>query len=95
MTSQLDLFTGAPVVQAPQPAPVVRRALPELALGEVRYRSFGGQRDCDDCWSAQSAAIAAGVPVPLRRRATSVRETFTTKTHLCKPHELDRQEWER
>ncbi|MEV4411402.1 hypothetical protein [Catellatospora sp. NPDC049609] len=91
MRGQLDLFTSE-AAELPAPAPPAQRAaLPPLEAGQVRYRTFAGQRDCDDCWSAQSAAATERRPVPLRRRATSLRETTTGKTHLCKPHEIDRQ----
>ncbi|GIG01276.1 hypothetical protein [Catellatospora citrea] len=88
---QLDLFTGA-TVDRPAPPAVVRRAVKALLEpGQVRYASFGGKRDCDDCWQAQADANAAGKPVPLRRRATSSRETTGGKAYLCELHKLDRQ----
>ncbi|GAA2377358.1 hypothetical protein Cme02nite_20770 [Catellatospora methionotrophica] len=92
MTAQLDLFTGQQVAPPPPaPPPQVRRAPVPLGPGEVRYRPFGGQRDCDDCWSAQAAAVRTGKPVPIRRHANTIRETSSGKAHLCGPHKVDRQ----
>lgn len=89
---QLDLFTGATVDRPAAPPVAVRRAAKApLEPGQVRYASFGGTRDCDDCWQAQAAASRAGTPVPLRRRAAHSRETTAGRAYLCEPHKLDRQ----
>ncbi|MFC7245164.1 hypothetical protein ACFQO7_22030 [Catellatospora aurea] len=89
--AQLDLFTGAAANSPPTPPPARRAVRPPLERGQVRYATFGGQRDCADCWQAQADAHAAGTPVPVRRRATSTRETTGGKEHLCELHKLDRQ----
>ncbi|GAA1395422.1 hypothetical protein ACFQZ4_54140 [Catellatospora coxensis] len=93
MNGQIDLFTGAVTEHQAAPVVPVRRAVrPPLEPGQVRYAKFGGERDCDDCWQAQADAHAAGTQVPMRRRASSTRETATSaKAYLCEPHKLDRQ----
>ncbi len=91
LAGQLDLFTGVTAETAPPAVPVHRAAAP-LGPGEVLYTAFRGQGDCDDCWQAQAAADVEGGPVPFRRRATTVRKTATTRTLLCEPHKLDRQD---
>lgn len=89
---QLDLFTGAVAAQRPAPVAPVRRAVkPPLEPGQVRYATFGGQRDCDDCWHNQAAAHDTGKPVPVRRRASSSRETTGGRAYLCELHKLNRQ----
>ncbi|GAB4050201.1 hypothetical protein [Catellatospora paridis] len=92
MNGQIDLFTGAVAEVEPVPVVSVRRAVrPPLEPRQVRYLSFGGTRDCDDCWQAQADANDAGTAVPLRRKASSSRETAAGKAYLCEPHKLDRQ----
>ncbi|GAA1423020.1 hypothetical protein [Catellatospora coxensis] len=88
---QLDLFTGAPVDVPAAPVTVRRSAPPPLEPGQVRYTTFRGQRDCEDCGHAQAAAYEAGRPVPTRRRATASRQTAAGRTYLCELHKTDRQ----
>jgi len=88
-TGHLDLFTSTSIGFPAAPA-TVRRQAPPLGPGEVRYDTFRGQRDCDDCWHAQATAKADGTPIPFRRKATSARRTPTTITYLCGPHKVSR-----
>ncbi|MFD0600163.1 hypothetical protein ACFQZ4_54040 [Catellatospora coxensis] len=84
MNGQIDLFTGAVTEHQAAPVVPVRRAVrPPLEPGQVRYAKFGGERDCDDCWQAQADAHAAGTQVPMRRRASSTRETATSARRTC------------
>ncbi|GIG03267.1 hypothetical protein [Catellatospora citrea] len=95
LSGQLDLFTGQRADPPPPAAPRIRRPAAPLAPGEIRYRVFAGQRDCADCWSAQTAASKAGAAMPFRRHATCVRESAEGKTHLCAEHKAARQGGER
>lgn len=84
-----------------EPAPA---GPPPRSRPGVRYRRRGAADDCAPCWANQHAANLAGRPMPVRHRATWIREeerdptargyhpaAGVSRVTLCPGHKADRQ----